>query len=99
MYKQGETICKLWADQKSSITTTTTTYDDNSSTSSTSRDDKAPSSASDLSNTEDYTKPLPKNHYQFDSIMYDCLGHIITIKVFSHQLNSEFTVKVSVEKT
>jgi len=29
---------------------------------------------------------------QFDSSMYECLGHIIVVKVFSHQLNSELEI-------
>jgi len=34
--------------------------------------------------------PERSRHY-FDSSMYDALGHVIIVKVFSHQLNDGFT--------
>jgi hypothetical protein len=40
-----------------------------------------------------------KNRYTFDHSMYDCLEWVIIIKVFSHQLNSDFTVKTLGEKS
>jgi hypothetical protein len=84
----------LWADQKNVIPTSAILDDDNSSITSTSCDDSTSSSNSAISITENYTKSLLKTRYQFDSTMYDCLGCIITIKVFSHQLNEDFTTKV-----
>jgi hypothetical protein len=36
---------------------------------------------------------MEKNRYKFDNSMYDILGRTIVLKVFSHQLDTDFSVK------
>ena len=59
-------------------------WDDNSVSSNESNESNS-SSGSNIS-----TK---KNRYHFDDNMYDNLDRIIIIKVYSHQLNADFTIK------
>jgi hypothetical protein len=46
-----------------------------------------------------YTQPQSKIRYRFDHSMYDCLGRVIIIKVFSDQMNADFTVKMLGKKS
>jgi len=101
LYAKGEEICKVWATNKllplsnnPSTTNLATAIEDSSEYSHRSWDNDDSSSDSDL---ETYVptiqKPAMKTRYRFDHDMYDLLGRTIVIKVFSHQLNEDYTVK------
>jgi hypothetical protein len=89
MYQRGEAVCKFWAEQGN--ITAKPSIDDKSVHSLTSWDDRSSSSNSESSN--DQIAPVDTKRYRFGPSMYDLLEHKIVIKVFSHQLNPDFTTK------
>jgi len=91
-YQRGAAICKIWASQHS--LSKAAIPDDRSLHSSMSWDDDDASSVDSESNkSTSKDAPTTKNRYRFDASMYDLLDRSITIKVFSHQLNPDFSVK------
>jgi len=90
-YQQGVDTCKRWSTQQP--LQKTVAADDKSQHSLTSWDDRSDSSSE--SNASTGLNPLEKkNRYYFDASMYDNLGRITVIKVFSHQLNTDCTIKI-----
>ena len=88
-------MCKVWASQQ--LTRIPDIPDDPSIQSSMSWDDKSYSSSSASSTSSVQSgKPIQKpekNRYRFDSSMFDLLQRNIIIKVYSHQLCADFSVK------
>lgn len=103
LYARGEEICKLWASNKllpsSSHSQPGSEYQaselDNSSKHSSCSWEKDVLSINSDSETENPPDALrvPTTRYRFGTDMYDLLGRNIVIKVFSHQLNEDFTIK------
>jgi hypothetical protein len=102
LYAKGEEICKFWVANNllpcyTKGQTDTENHDDN--TDSSSRYSWIDDSSSTDSDPEVYQPaalvPGTKTRYRFDPDMYDLLGRIIVVKVFSHQLNADFTIKNS----
>jgi hypothetical protein len=93
LYKKGEKLCKLWDDQNMSRKH----EEDNHNI----KDDDTYSSSSS-SNTLDSAKTrdhitnaitADARRYHFDCSMFDQVGRITIMKVFSHQLNSDLTIR------
>ncbi len=89
LYKKGEDICRIWVSKQMSSNTilpqanyeAELEHDDNS----TQHTDDSLGTAID--------KPPAKNRYHFNTFMYHCLGHVTIVKVFSHQLNTDFSIR------
>jgi hypothetical protein len=94
-YKRGEALCRAWA-TKSGTIEQRENIDEDSTSSSQSRnsDNSSTTSASSCSTT---LKPA-KNRYRFDETMLDSLAPILIVKVFSHQLNDDYSIKVRGKK-
>jgi len=103
LYARGEEVCKLWASNKllpsSSHSQPGSEYQaselDNSSKHSScswENDILSINSDSETENPPDALR-VPTTRYRFGTDMYDLLGRNIVIKVFSHQLNKDFTIK------
>jgi hypothetical protein len=92
MYKRGEALCRAWATQKDAIEQKGNT-DDVSIASSHSTNSDSSLTSSDASLSATPQKPA-KNRYRFDETMLDCLERILIVKVFSHQLNNNYSIKV-----
>ena len=102
MYRRGAEICRIWAEQEkvssSDLPDSSKSFrpsignnedsDDQSETTS----DTA-SLAPYAERVTDHHIPSKKNRYRFDPSIYDCFGRVSVIKVYSHQLNSDFTIK------
>ena len=92
LYSRGEEVCKIWASQQ--LPSTPIYPDELSIHSSISWDDKSYSSSSDSSASAESSIQRPvKNRYRFDSSMFDLLERNIIIKVYSHQLCADLSVK------
>jgi hypothetical protein len=91
-YKRGEAVCKKWAEQKH-VTATNHHIDDNNDISLASWDDDA-SSIDSISVENTTPQAITKNRFRFDDTMLDCHDRIIVVKVYSHQLNKDFTIRV-----
>ena len=94
MYERGEAICKLWATPNAEILNSSESVSYNTSDSNHWDDDNSSmeSDATEIANEI----PIPKkSRYRFDHTMYDCLTRVILLKVYSHQLTSDFEVKVA----
>ena len=105
LYARGEEISKFWASNKPPLPSNNTQTDNDHyvnehGTSNVhslcSWDEDTSSTCSDpvLDNPPDSTL-APKLRYRFGPDMYDLLGRTIVIKVFSHQLNEDFTITTS----
>jgi len=94
LYKRGEEICYTWAMNKEHFSDDT---EDNQN--SQYGDFRRGEDASDISiksgtTITSVTEPNDgKNRYIFNTLMYDILGRIIILKVFSHQMNKDFSIK------
>jgi len=66
---------------------------ENDSINSTTWDTSSSSSLLTAGETQHYMNNQKEKNYDFDSSMLDCLGRIIIVKVSSHQVNSDFTLK------
>ena len=102
MYRRGEDICNLWAKQEkipnidyqeinTSCSQHTTSAEDPNDDSDTLSDNE--SHASYTEKLADCPVSMEKNRYKFNPSMYDCFGRVSIIKVYSHQLNSDFLIK------
>jgi hypothetical protein len=96
-YLRGKNICRLWATNWHKVNHVNEDLDDEeqleyeSSWSSTSSFSLSSTCTSyDLSPAKEKTK---NSRSTFDDSMYDCLGKILIVKVFLHQMHSDFTVK------
>ena len=105
LYAKGEEICKFWASNNllprpNADLTDTETHEENTdcqshlSRYSWNADSLSEDSILELGQPS-HLIPNAKTRYRFDPDMYDLLGRVIVIKVFSHQLTSDFTVKNS----
>jgi len=84
MYRRGEELCQIWANPKAERNNRITNADNDFS------DD------SERSYDTDEESALSHNdgrRYRFNSSMYDILGHATVVKVYSHQLNEDFSIK------
>jgi len=95
LYRRGERICKIWARKNNTrayIQNISRAWDTDHSMTSYSESSHLDitSSSSDGSNSN-----CSESTWQFNSSMYDCLGRVIVAKVFSHKLNSDFSIKNS----
>ncbi len=94
LYKRGGEICYTWAMSKEHFSDDT---EDNQN--SQYGDFRREEDASDISiksgtTITSVTEPNDgKNRYIFNTLMYDILGRIIILKVFSHQMNKDFSIK------
>ena len=93
MYKKGEEICKFWASKILAYNNPSKSDENSDDNSRYESDDE--SITSQISNAFPLQQQLTKDRYRFDQTMYDCLGHATIIKVYSHQLNSDFSVKTA----
>jgi hypothetical protein len=97
IYKRGEEICKEWASKKSNDK-----YEDSSHSSSTSYyTDSEEESSLDyglneplkIEENSEMVQKTENRRYKFDTSMVDMLGHVIIVKVYSHQLDKNFAIK------
>jgi hypothetical protein len=98
-YERGEAICQEWASKKY-LNGNETYIDDDTET--LNSDAWSVSTYHEMEDTylpSSHSQSHSKNRYTFDHSMYDCLERVIILKVFSHQLNSDFTVKTLGEKS
>jgi hypothetical protein len=93
MYKKGEEICKFWASKNLAYNNPSKSDENSDDNSRYESDDE--SITSQISNAYPLQQQLTKDRYRFDQTMYDCLGHATIIKVYSHQLKSDFLVKTA----
>jgi hypothetical protein len=94
IYNRAEEICKLWAQQSNTNIQGDNTDDSSHHTSSTM--ESYDTDYTDINSTgSDETQFLGTNNNRnrFDPSTYDLLGRIIIVKVFSHQVNQDFTNK------
>jgi len=93
-YERGERICRTWIKQEDDNTFHTCSLNkENDSINSTTWDTSSSSSLLTSGETQHYMNNQKEKNYDFDSSMLDCLGRIIIVKVSSHQVNSDFTLK------
>ena len=92
LYIRGERVCKIWADSNKPQPKPEAEEDNNSSAESSIND-----SNDELSCTPNECLQIQKKkaRYAFNHNMYDYLGNIIILKVFSHQLNKDFEVSIT----
>jgi len=93
IFKRGEEVCKRWAMKKHQHNTSEDSlsfYNERSAT-----EDESSNESTFSKSTMSSTKKssMEKNRYKFDNSMYDILGRTIVLKVFSHQLDTDFSVK------
>ncbi len=95
LYTKGEELCRSWALFSHQQTRPPPHHPhQNSHNSSTSNDlSSTNSSLSTTSDIQPLTTTANNTRSHFNSSMYDLLGKIIVVKVFSHQLNKNFTPK------
>jgi len=100
LYKKGEEICKIWArvgNNPSNIcshnfsTEHSTEYNSDDSW-------YTDTCSNDSDSSHSYQATVITHKQKFDSTMYDLLGHIIIVKVSSHQLESNMELKHSRRK-
>jgi hypothetical protein len=93
LYARGEEICKLWAAQDTAPIMNSNDEDDNSVSSLPSWTDEIIDDNIDTPALDTNSMMTGKNRHRFDPTMYDCLERLILLKVYSHQLTSEFEIK------
>ena len=107
LYKRGEDICKLWASkdllpfsQKTQATmmpyaddTPDLLHDHHHPPRPQWDDDSATNTSCSTEDPRLAPSQPTNSRYRFDHSMYDLLDPKVVIKVFSHQLNEDFTVK------
>ena len=93
MYKRGEELCLRWANPQNNevISFNNAIYDDTDKSDVLDglSDHQTDRDSDDGSNT----CQREQHRYQFNSSMYDALGRANVVKVYSHQLNEDFTEK------
>jgi hypothetical protein len=92
LYSKGEEICKKWAMYDEDQRISPTSYDPSN------LNNNSDESLNESSISNDYTHLLEeqsqeKDIYRFDSSVYDLLGWNIIVKVYSHQLQKDYTIK------
>ena len=95
LYKRAEEICQTWA----KVNIPNNCEPDHDESISYTNDEESMSDSTSTNYSE--WPPLEhahnkKNRSYFDSTMYDLLGKNTTIKVFSHQLNKDFSLNTRV---
>ena len=93
MYRRGEELCQSWTKQVN--TPKPTMFIDDSTADSIEPWDEDDSTVESTSSMTPTLQAPTKNRYRFDDTMLDCHGRIIVVKVYSHQLNKDFTVKTA----
>ena len=94
MYKRGENICHIWAQQTNPIENSDPINNGGINTFFLNEDKENGSDASQQSDNENCIKQTINKRYRFDHSMYDCLGRVIIIKVNSHQLILGFRITI-----
>ena len=90
MYKRGENICHIWAQQTYSTENLNPINNGGINTLSFNENKESGSDASQQSDSKIHIDQDINNRHRFDHTMYDCLGCVIIIEVNSHQLTSDF---------
>jgi hypothetical protein len=96
-YKRGEAMCNKWASSRSDDNQDSITLHSETDDTETIEDEylTESSSMSVVTDNCENIQAAGKNRYRFDSSMIDLLGRIIIVKVYSHQLNEDFTTTYS----
>jgi hypothetical protein len=89
-------ICKTWAEQHNNFSNTLE-EDDHSSNYDSDDECSCGDEIDELTNNR-LIRTATDHQYQFDSSVYDFLQRIIVLKVFSHQMNPDFTIRKIGEK-
>ncbi len=94
MYKRGEILCQSWADlhKKQINRMNCAEYDGLDEFDESDTDDDIET------DEENATYHQGKNRCRFDNSMYDTLGRVTIVKVYSHQLNEDFSIKNTTKK-
>jgi len=92
MYNRGEKICRKWAENNKWNSANVEKCND-TSCSSMSWDKDSSSQESNTFRSSAANDSATIQPQQFDSTKYVCLGRIIIIKVYSHQLHADLMVK------
>jgi hypothetical protein len=99
LYKRGEEMCIMWVAQRDMDTDHEAACDQISNNIDLEVEEESSlgsSSSDEQSITTEY-HTSEKNRFHFDRSMFDTLEHIIILKVDSHQLNKEFSIKIPQE--
>jgi len=90
MYRRGEQVCKIWAKQNKPSNQPLSPQEESGAHT---HDDESRTTVTDKTREENLGCKN-NNRCRFDQSMCDILGRIIILKVFSHQLQPDFTVTV-----